>query len=199
MSFGSYPVEPAFGQNGLVGALPGEFFGTAAVDGDRGPWLKAPVGTTFWKRVTDNQVEQYIKVKAGGRNDDWVLAQGMISQRISYSDFTDGGAATGTKALNATIPIGAIAQRCFLVNNTEATGVTTLTIQVGDGTDVDRYTTGTPSVATAAGILDLGAVSGTDEHTATKTPTVTLTEDDDFTDITAWAATVVLQYTGSAV
>lgn len=192
------PSTPVFGQN-LTGGAPGLWMDTATVDGDRPPWRRAPVGSIYFKRVGSNQQEEYRKVKDDGRNDDWVLVQGIISQRIDYSDFTDGASTTGTLELDASIPVGAYALRSFVVNNTEATGVSTLTIQVGDGTDVDRYSTGTPSVATAADIISLGAVSGTAVHTAAKTPVVTLTEDDDFTDITAWAATVVIQYTGSAI
>lgn len=192
------PSLPTFGQ-GLNGGAPSDWADTAAVDGDRPPWSRAPRGARFQKIVTVNQTEWYEKIKDDTRNDDWVLDRGTISQYVDYTDFTDGGGATGTLVLTATIPIGAIVTRCFLVNNSDATGVSTLTIQVGDGTDADRYTTGTPSVATAANILDLGVPSGTAVHVASKSVTVTLTEDDDFADVTAWSATVVLQYTGAAV
>lgn len=189
---------PTYGQ-GLKGAVPAVWYDTAAVDGDRPPWRRLPVGFVYRKEVTAYQQEEYLKVKDEGRNDDWVLLRGVICQRIDYSEFTDGGGATGTLALTATIPEGAQVLRSFLTNNTAATGVSTLTIQVGDGTDADRYSTGTPSVASAATSLALGAVSGVVGHTASKTPTITLTEDDDFSDISAWAATVVIEYTGSAV
>jgi hypothetical protein len=195
-TLGSLPV---FGQ-ALNGGAPGLWADTAAVDGDRPPWRRAPLGSMYWRRVTSNQQEQYIKVKDDGRNDDWAILHGLVVQRIDFSEFTDGGGATGTLVLNATIPEGANFGRAYLLNNTDATGESTLTIQIGDGTDVDRYTTGTPSVATAADMLDLGVTSGTDVHTAPiATVTVTLTEDDDFTDITAWAATVVMEYTGVVV
>lgn len=192
------PSLPAFGQ-GLNGAAPSDWADTAAVDGDRPPWSRAPQGARYQRFVNANQVEWYEKIKSDGRNDDWVM-EGRIAQRIDFSEFTDGGSATGTLVLDAVLPIGAYVLRSFLVNNTVAGGVSTLTIQVGDGTDADRYSTGTPSVAAAANIINLGAVSGAAVHVAAiSTVTVTLTEDDDFTDITAWAATVVIEYTGSAI
>lgn len=192
-------TTPRFGSHGIFGGLPDDWVGADTPDGDRGPWVHAPVGSVYWKRVTTNQQEVYVKVKDDSRNDDWVLDRGTISQYITNSQFTDGGSTTGTKALNASIPDGALFLRTFLMNVSDATGVSTLTIQVGDGTDVDRYTTGTPSVASAASIINPGAPSGTVVHTAAKTPTVTLTEDSDFGDLTAWSATVVMQYTGAAV
>lgn len=195
----SYSVNPTWRSDPILGAVPGEFYSTSTPDGDRPTWARAPIGALQWKQVTTNQVEQYLKVKNDGRNDDWILVEGIIAQYIDYSEFTDGGGATGTLVLNATIPAGAYFERSRLFNNAAAEGESTLTIQIGDGTDVDRYTTGTPSVATAATALDLGAPSGTAGHSAAiSTVTVTLTEDDDFTDITAWSATVVMRYTGVA-
>lgn len=196
---GSYHTEPAWTEHSILGKIPGEFYNTATPDGDAARWLRAPIGTTQWKKVGAQQVEEYVKVKNDGANDDWVLARGIISQAVDIGDFTDGGSTTGTLALTASIPIGAYVLRSFLVNNTAAATVSTLTIQIGDGTDVDRYSTGTPSVAGAASIISMGAVSGVAVHTAAKTPTLTLTEDSDFGDVTAWTATVVIEYTGSAI
>jgi hypothetical protein len=197
---GAKQITPTFGSHSIFGGVPGEWVGVNTPDGDRDPWKVAPLGSEYWKQVTDNQQEKYLKVKNDGRNDDWVLTEGLIAQYIDYSEFTDGGGATGTLVLNATIPAGAYFERSRLFNNAAAEGESTLTIQIGDGTDVDRYTTGTPSVAAAAAALDLGAPSGTAAHAAAiSTVTVTLTEDDDFTDITAWSATVVMRYTGVAL
>lgn len=192
-------VDATFRSHSTFGDVPGEWVGTDAPDGDRAPWSIAPVGSAYLRVVGSNQLEKYYKAKNDGRNDDWVLEWGRIAQHIDYSEFTDGASTTGTLSLDASIPIGAYVLRSYLVNNTAATGVSALTIQIGDGTDVDRYSTGTPSVASAASIISLGAVSGTAVHTAAKTPIVTLTEDDDFTDITAWSTTVVIEYTGAAI
>lgn len=114
-------------------------------------------------------------------------------QTVDIDDFTDGGGATGTLALGVSIPAGAVFARSLLTGLTGAVGDSTATIQVGDGTDVDRYSTGTPSVsADAPAGADLGAPSGTLFHADAKTPTITVTEDDDFTDITALAFTITL-------
>jgi len=68
------------------------------------------------------------------------------------------------------------------------------TIQVGDGTDVDRYTTGTPSVFTTAVAIDLGVLSGTAIHIAAVTPKITITASADFTAVTAGTLTIKLFY-----
>lgn len=114
-------------------------------------------------------------------------------QAITLSDFTDGGSTTGTVTLGVTIPAGAVFAQSLLTELTGAVGDSTATIQVGDGTDVDRYSTGTPSVsADSTAGADLGAPSGTKFHATAKTPVITVTEDDDFTDITALAFTITL-------
>ena len=189
-----------FNEHPIGGSSQPEVRWSTEAPGTTSTWTTQTVGTHIWRKVADGHVQELIKVKDDNRADDWVVAQGLIAQRIDFSEFTDGGSTTGTLVLDATIPQGAFFVRAYLVNNTAATDVTTLTIQIGDGTDADRYTTGTPSVAAAADIIDLGVPSGTDVHVdAIATVTVTLTEDDDFTDVTAWAATVIMEYTGVLV
>jgi hypothetical protein len=184
-----------FGQ-GLNGATPGFASDTAAVDGDRPPWRRAPQGTIYIYRPTANQVEWHQKIKDGGRNDDWVLFQGIISQRVAYTDFTDGGGATGTKNLNGSIPVGAYFINTLVTDLDDFVGSAVVTFTIGDGTDVDRYNTGTPDAAADGDILDVGVPSGTLLHTAAKTPKITITDDSAFADITAGAMTVTLFYRG---
>ena len=105
-------------------------------------------------------------------------------QTVSVADFTDGGSTAGTLSLGCTIPAGAVYVQTLLKNLVGFAGDTTATIVVGDGTDVDRYSTGTPSVfATAPAGADLGVPSGTKFHSASKTPIVTITGTADFTSI----------------
>jgi hypothetical protein len=118
----------------------------------------------------------------------------IVSQRFSIADFTDGGATVGTLVLDQGVPVGAFAVRCFLQNVTGFTGNVSATMQVGDGVDADRYTTGTPSVFTTATAIDLGACSGTAIHTAAVGITVTITSNSDFTLVVAGAATLKLVY-----
>ena len=116
-------------------------------------------------------------------------------ETILFSQFTDGGGASGTLNLSTTIPAGARYLATLITAITGFTGGASATIIVGDGTDTDRYNTGTPSVfATAAAGVDMGAPSGTAWHTAAKTPVVTVTEAADFGLITAGAATLTLFY-----
>jgi hypothetical protein len=122
---------------------------------------------------------------------------GCINQTISYADFVDGGGVVGTLVLNNGIPSGAVAQRAILHDLTGFAGGanSTATVQIGDGTDPDRYSTGTPDVYTTnAGGVDLGVPSGTAWHDAAKSVTVTITVDNDWSTISAGEATVVICY-----
>ncbi len=105
-------------------------------------------------------------------------------QAVTVSEFTDGGGTTGTLDLGISVPAGAVFAQTLITAITGFAGDTTATIQIGDGTDVDRYTTGTPSVfATASAGADAGVPSGTKFHSAVKTPKITITGGSDFTAI----------------
>lgn len=184
-------------ESGTLGALPRMWVGPDAVDGDAGEWIEAPVGSIYVKKdVTNNLAQTFTKVKDNSVDNDWVPLGGMgvISETVARSAFTDGGSTSGTYALKTQIPIGAYAYRCFLVDVTGFTGDTSAVIIVGDGTDTDRYNTGTPSVFTTVAALDLGAVSGTAIHTTAKTVTITITSASDFTAVVAGSLTIRLYY-----
>lgn len=113
-------------------------------------------------------------------------------ETIALADFTDGGAAAGTASLNVSIPVGAVFAQALIDDITGFAGDTSAVATIGDGTDVDRYNTGTPSVfADAAGVA-AGAPSGTAYHSAAKTPVVTVTSATDFGAITGGQITVTL-------
>lgn len=195
------PGLPSFGQ-GINGGQPSDWADSAAVDGDRPPWRRAPQGARYQKLVTANQTEWYEKVKDDGRNDDWVLTAGVICQRVGIADFTDGSSTAGHVELNGTIPAGAYFERTLVTDLDDFVGSSTVTFTIGDGdggggTDVDRYMTGTPSAAADANYLSVGAVSGTALHTAAATPRVIVTDDSDFGDLTAGAMTVTMFYRGA--
>lgn len=106
----------------------------------------------------------------------------VYQEAIAVTAFTDGGGTSGTLDLATTIPAGARFLNSTIHGITGFAGDTSAAITIGDGTDVDRYNTGTPSVfATAAAGVDLGAPSGTAWHSAAKTPKVTVTTGADFT------------------
>jgi hypothetical protein len=177
----------------ILGRGPIIFFGTDAPDGDASPWADVPVGSEYRRQVDGHSVV-YRKNSDEGRDDDWKVIQGIISQRVVVGDFTDGAGAAGTLVLANQIPIGAFVERVLLRNVTGFTGNTSAVLIVGDGTTADRYNTGTPSVFTTANAIDMGAVSGTAIHTAAATPRLTVTSAADFTAVTAGALTIDIYY-----
>ena len=190
-------ANPTFPQSGLVGAGPDEWYGTSAVDGDREPWVRAPVGSVYVRKTSATaNTRRYVKRQAEGRDDDWGALGGnhVLQQYVVYTDFTDGGGAAGTLALTETIPAGAWVEQVVLKNLTGFTGDTSATITIGDGTDVDRYNTGTPSVFTTAVALDPGVPSGTKVHIQADTVTITITSGSDWGLVTAGAFTICIHY-----
>jgi len=119
-----------------------------------------------------------------------------LEETVAFDDFTDGGAAVGTFDLTVgTIPAGATVLAAAITAVTGFAGDTSATMTIGDGTDADRYNTGTPNVfATAAAGVDAGAVSGTAYHAAAKTVKLTVTTNADFTSVSAGSVTVELTY-----
>ena len=109
---------------------------------------------------------------------------------IVYTDFTDGGAAAGTYSCKFELPVNFFIERCILTDVTGFANDTTAVITVGDGSDVDRLNTGTPSVLTTATIIDLGVPSGTRPVTTAFKPVLTVTGASDFTSINVGALTV---------
>lgn len=187
--------QPQPFESGLQGAAPQQWYGPDAPDGDRGPWVNAPVGSTYWKK-TATQVTEYVKEKADGADNDWSVRWGEIRQTVTRAQFTDGGSTAGTFDLTETLPVGAWVLRTLLRNVTGFTGDTSAVITVGDGTDVDRYNTGTPSVFTTANAIDLAAPSGTQIHTAAATVKLTVTSAADFTNVAAGQLTISIYYLG---
>lgn len=195
---GRVQTTPEFGSDAILGALPGDWFGSEAVDGDALPWLRAAIGSTYTRRATPTAEPQvFIKRANEGRDDDWGLAGGVgvLQQRVSFADFTDGGSTSGTLVLNGVIPAGALVYRTTLFNLTGFTGDSSATIVVGDGTDGDRYNTSTPSVFSNAVQLDVGAVSGAAVHVAAvDTVTITITSATDWGAVAAGAFTIRIYY-----
>lgn len=117
------------------------------------------------------------------------------SETVAYDAFTDNGDATGTFETSITIPAGATVLYSAITAVTGFTGDTFATIQIGDGTDVDRYSTGTPSVfTTAENGISVGAPSGTVYHDAEKTVSLIVTSALDFSSVSAGSVTVEIFY-----
>lgn len=119
----------------------------------------------------------------------------VYQETFAYGDMTDGGGAAATFDLSHSIPAGADFLKTTIHALTGFTGDTSAVITVGDGTDVDRYNTGTPNVfTTAAAGVAMGAPSGTTFHAAAKTPKVTITSNADWGSVSAGQVTVTLFY-----
>lgn len=180
---------------GVFGAQPELFYGTAAPDGDANPWLAKAIGSKYI-RTSAGFVAEYMKLQNNGANADWVLLQGCVIDTIALADMTDGGAAIASFVMTGDIPIGAEVSRTDLRSITGWAGDTSATIQVGDGTDVDRYTTGTPSIFATAEMVDAGAVSGTAIHVSAVSPVVTITSGSEWGSVTAGSVTVAIWFNG---
>ncbi len=121
---------------------------------------------------------------------------GVISETVGFAAFTDGLGAVGTYVMTVSLP----AKSIFLYSKVKVpagfAGNVSAVLTIGDGSDVDRYNTGTPSVfTTAANGIEMGAPSGTRYHaTAMATVTLTVTGATDFTAINAGSIAVSLYY-----
>lgn len=184
-----------FPEDPILGESPDIFFGVDVPDGDASPWKDKPVGSVyFYRDDTNGIVREYTKRKADDTDNDWVIGLHVITETIALADFTDGGGAAGTYDLAEQIPVGGFALRSTIVNLTGFSGNTSATIQVGDGSDVDRYSNGTPSVFASANAVDLGAPSGTQIHVTAATPRVTITAGSDWGAVAAGKLTLRIYY-----
>jgi hypothetical protein len=176
---------------------PSLFWANGIVPDTNSTYTGQNIGTNFWNKVSANHIQKYVKVKNDARADDWVLTDGLICQRITYTQFTDGGSTSGTKVLNATIPVGAYLDKAQVANVTGFAGDTSAVVVISggvDGTDADGYMTGTPDVFTTVVSLTIGVPSGVRTVTTAFAPTVKVTSAADFTNVSAGAMTVTLFY-----
>lgn len=109
---------------------------------------------------------------------------------IAHTEFTDGGSTVGTFTLGFQLPVGFFIEQVVLTDVTGFTGDTSATIQIGDGSDVDRLTTGTPSVFTTTTYINPGLPSGTKPILTAFAPVITITSGADFTAVAAGQLTV---------
>ena len=124
----------------------------------------------------------------------WVPKLVTYQETVLYSAMVDGGGASWTKALSTSIPEGAVFVQSFIDAVTWFAWDVSAVITIGDGTDVDRYNTWTPSVFATADHVSAWVPSGTIYHSAAKTPTITVTTNADFTSVSAWQVTITIMY-----
>jgi hypothetical protein len=97
------------------------------------------------------------------------------------------------EVFSGSVPRGAILLGSKLVVNAGFLGDVSAALIIGDGSDTDRYNTGTPSVfATAANGVETGVPSGTKLLTAANKPTLTVTSNADFTPVLAGGGSITV-------
>jgi hypothetical protein len=89
-----------------------------------------------------------------------------VAQIVKVADFTDGGAAVGTKTLSKQIPAGAFVLGSKVTVKTGFTGDTTCVLDVGTSADPDLFSFTTHSIFAAAENL-VEACDGTSGGTET--------------------------------
>jgi hypothetical protein len=124
---------------------------------------------------------QDVAYPAGGTGRS-VGAIGVLSETVAVASFTDGGSTSGTYQMAGSVPAGAVLLISKITPVAGFAGDVSAAIIVGDGSDTDRYMTGTPSVFTtiAAGV-ECGIVSGIKLVSTLNRPTITITTATDFT------------------
>ncbi len=119
-----------------------------------------------------------------------------ITQTVTRAQMTDSGGVTGTFTLtDGTLPVGSVVLFSAVTSVVGFTGDTSATLQIGDGTTVNRFSSGTPNVfVTASGGVSVGVVSGVAYISAAKSIILTITSASDFTNVVAGSLTVNLYY-----
>jgi hypothetical protein len=113
---------------------------------------------------------------------------------VDALEFTNGGGASGTYTCALAIPQGA---RILGIRVQVPIGFNDgdCTLQVGDGTDVDRYMTGTVDIADdAATGVDAGLPSGVLFHATAINPVLTATQASDWDFVTDGRVIVTFLY-----
>lgn len=189
------PNDLTFNPHPIYGATQPEVFWGTEAPAATSLFKNKNIGSVYWRKVANGQIEQYVKGKNDGVANDYSCVKGVISLTVARAAFTDGGAALGTFVVTQDLPAGAIVEDVSVLDVTGFTGDTSATLTVGDGTDVDRYSTGTPSVFATVGAVTMGLVSGVRTHaTAMTTVTLTITSAADFTLVTAGQLTLRINY-----
>lgn len=120
-----------------------------------------------------------------------------VEETVTRAQFTGTVNATTTNFTSTTgaVPVGATVLYASIKNVVGFTGDSSAVLTIGDGTDVDRYNTGTPNVfANAVNGLAAGAPSGVVYHTAAKNVVLTLTSAANITAVNAGSITYSLYY-----
>jgi hypothetical protein len=113
----------------------------------------------------------------------------LLSESFDHADLTDGGAATGTFTFTSNIPAGYVVRsvKAEVTEAFDSDDTSTCTMTIGDGSDVDRLSeSGAVNFDLTSEATDAWTSSQLqgDPYVASEfQPVLTLTEDDDATDL----------------
>ncbi len=134
--------------------------------------------------MTTRTIQTKLATGAGRelREDTPAALIGVLTETVPVTAFTDGGSTAGTYQMLGALPAGAVMVGGRVLVPAGFAGDTSATIQIGDGSTVNRFSTGTPSVFTTAPAgIEIGVPSGNKLLTAPNRPTITVTTGADFT------------------
>lgn len=117
-----------------------------------------------------------------------------LEEQHDHADFS-GAAAVGTIQMTGSLPAGALVVATKVTVEEGFAGDTSAALTIGDGSDVDRYNTGTLDVfSTAATGVEAGVPSGALLLTSANRPTLTITTNAAWSSVTAGKVTVAIYY-----
>tara|TARA_R100001082_G_C4336838_1_gene148210 strand:- start:55 stop:498 length:444 start_codon:yes stop_codon:yes gene_type:complete len=104
----------------------------------------------------------------------------LLEINATFSDFTDGGGAVGTFATGSTMPVGSVVLYSFIDVTGAFSGDTSCALQIGDGSDADRFNASSDPSILAAGNIDGGVPQGVQFCSAATSITLTATGGSDW-------------------
>jgi hypothetical protein len=116
-----------------------------------------------------------------------------LTETIAASAFTDGGFAIGTYTMVDWLPVGAICLASKVLVPAGFIGDTSAALTIGDGSDADRYNTGTIDIFTtaAAGVVS-GLPSGIVLQITAVRPVLTVTTGANFTVVLTTGGSIMV-------
>lgn len=122
-----------------------------------------------------------------------------VSARVSYSDFTDGGGASGTYDFAKSLPAGAFVIGTKVTVEEAFDGDTTATLAVGNTSDTNKYTDNTTVDVSSVGVVGDSAEDPLEFIAEATTVRATLTGASDFGNFTAGRAFIEVFYLSTVV
>ena len=104
----------------------------------------------------------------------------LLEIPVNFADFTDGGSTAGTYATGSSLPVGAVVLYSFIDVTAAYSGDSSCALQIGDGSDADRFNKSSDPSIFAAGNIDGGAPQGVQFCSAATSITLTATAGSDW-------------------